>query len=210
MIQRNGRTQFNLHAEGNSMLTEAERDIRLDSVPTGATDAQALAARSLIGTRRDVRGSATVNRQILGDVSATLNTELEHSEGRSLIGLGDTSLIALDRNTSSNSAHAGVTLNWDKSQWRYNVTSNADWDRSVTGTDRDNPAFPHDRARETTTSGDITATGNGTLFKLPARQRRGDLPGRRKHRWSRQREPAAGRGNIRLARADDRHGLGQS
>jgi hypothetical protein len=76
--------------------------------------------------------------------------------------------VALDRNTKSDSAHAGVTLNWDKSQWRYNVTGNADWDRSVTGTDRDDPAFPRDRARETTTSGDITATANGTLFKLPA------------------------------------------
>src|SRR6478752_2046337 len=30
MIQRNGRTQFNLHAEGNTMLTEAERNIRLE------------------------------------------------------------------------------------------------------------------------------------------------------------------------------------
>jgi hypothetical protein len=168
MIQSNGRTQFNLHAEGNSMLTEAERDIRLETVPPGATEEQALAARSLIGTRRDVRGSAIINRQILGNVSATLNTELEHSEGHSLIGLGDASLVALDRNTSSDSAHAGVTLNWDKSQWRYNVTGNADWDRSVSGTDRDDPAFPRDRARETTTSGDITATANGTLFKVPA------------------------------------------
>jgi hypothetical protein len=168
MIQRNGRTQFNLHAEGNSMLTEAERDIALESVPPGATEEQALAARSLTGTRRDIRGSATFNRQVLGNVSATLNTELEHSEGRSLIGLGDASLVALDRNTSSDSAHAGATLNWDKSQWRFNVTGNADWDRSVTRTDRDDPAFPHDRARETTTSGDITATANGTLFTVPA------------------------------------------
>ncbi|HKC02224.1 MAG TPA: TonB-dependent receptor plug domain-containing protein [Sphingomicrobium sp.] len=168
MIQRNGRTQVNLHAEGNSMLTEAERDIRLRDGPPDPTDPQELAARSLIGSRRDVRGSAVFNRQILGNVSATLNTELEHSEGHSLIGLGNTSLVALDRNTSSDSAHAGVTLNWDKSQWRFNVTGNADWDRSVTGTDRDNPAFPRDRARETTTSGDVTATANGTLFKVPA------------------------------------------
>ena len=168
MIQRNGRTQFNLHAEGNTMLTEAERDIRLRDGPADPTDAQALAARSLIGSSRDIRGSATVNRQVLGNVSATLNTELEHSQGHSLIGLGDPSLVALDRNTSSDSAHAGVTLNWDKAQWRYNVTGNADWDRSVTGTDRDDPLFPRDRSRETTTSGDITATGNGTLFKLPA------------------------------------------
>src|SRR6185295_3239686 len=74
MIQRNGRTQFNLHAEGNSMLKESERDIDLESLPPGATEEQALSARSLVGTRRDIRGGAIINRQILGNVSATLNT----------------------------------------------------------------------------------------------------------------------------------------
>ena len=62
MIQRNGRTQFNLHAEGNSMLTEAERDILLEPVAARRDRGQALAARSLVGTKRDVRGSATFNR----------------------------------------------------------------------------------------------------------------------------------------------------
>src|SRR5205085_2358211 len=74
MIQRNGRTQFNLHAEGNTMLTEAERNIRLSQDSANSQDL--LAARSLIGTKRDIRGSATFNRQVLGDVAATLNTEL--------------------------------------------------------------------------------------------------------------------------------------
>ena len=167
MIQRNGRTQFNLHAEGNGMLTEDERDIRISAPPPGATVDQALAARSLIGTRRDVRGSATFNRQVFGNVSGTLNTEVEHIEGRSLIGLGDILLEPLARNTSSDSAHAGVTLNWDKAQWHWNVVGNADWDRDLTRTERDD-AFPNDRARETRTSGDLTATANGSLFKLPA------------------------------------------
>ena len=35
MIQRNGRTQFNLHAEGNSLLTESERNIDLNGTSTG-------------------------------------------------------------------------------------------------------------------------------------------------------------------------------
>jgi len=167
MIQRNGRTQFNLHAEGNGILTEDERDILLESVPPGATEAQALAARSLVGRRRDVRGSATFNRQVFGNVSGTLNTELEHIEGRSLIGLGDAVLEPLGRKTSSDSAHAGVTLNWDKANWHWNVVGNADWDRDLTRTERDD-AFPNDRARETRTGGDLTGTANGTLFKLPA------------------------------------------
>lgn len=166
MILRNGRTQFNLHAEGNSMLTEDERNIILsEPSPTGV---DALAARSLLGRKRDVRGSAVVNRTVLGNVAATLNAEVEHNEGRSLIGLGDTLLVPLARESDSNSAHLGTTLNWEKAKWHWNVTGNADWQRDVTGTDRDNSDFPGDRARETTTSGDLTATANGTLFKLPA------------------------------------------
>jgi hypothetical protein len=164
MIGRNGRTQFNLHAEGNTMLTEAERNIR----PSEGEPTDELAARSLVGRKADVRGSAIFNRQIFGDVAATLNTELEHIEGRSLIGLGATSLEALGRNTDSDTAHAGLTLNWDKAEWHWNVTSNADWERDITRSDRDNAQFPLDRSRETTTSADITATANGTLFKVPA------------------------------------------
>ncbi|HET7575303.1 MAG TPA: TonB-dependent receptor [Sphingomicrobium sp.] len=168
MIQRNGRTQFNLHVEGNSLLSEAERDIVLDqSSPTG-DEQDALRARSLIGTKRDVRGSAIVNRTIFGDVGATLNAELEHNEGRSLIGLGDILLEPLARNSDTNSAHLGTTLNGNKGGWNWNVTGNADWERSLTGTDRDDAQFPHDHARETTRSGDLTATANGNLFKLPA------------------------------------------
>ena len=83
-------------------------------MPDGATSDQALAARSLIGTKRDVRGAVTVNRKILGDVSATVNGELEHNEGRSLIGLGETLLAPLARNTTADSAHLGTTLNGDR------------------------------------------------------------------------------------------------
>ena len=167
MIGTAGRTTFNLHAEGNSALTENERDILLDGPPPGGTVADALSARSLVPSRRDVRGSATLNRTILGDVSATLNTELEHSEGRSLIGLGQ-DLLVLNRDSKTDSAHAGIALNGDKKGWRWTLTGNADLDRSVTGTDRDDLVFPHDRDRETTTSGDLTATANGKLFALPA------------------------------------------
>jgi hypothetical protein len=164
MIQKNGRTQVNLHAEGNTMLTEAERNIRLEE---GQSPDQ-LSARSLVGNKADFRGSVVVNRQVLGDVSATLNTEVEHVEGRSLIGLGRDTLQVLGRHTNSDTAHAGLTLNWDKAKWHWNVTGNADWEQGTTKTERDVAAFPLDRAKETTTSGDLTATTNGTLFKLPA------------------------------------------
>src|SRR6478752_8866241 len=165
MLGTNGRTTFNLHAEGNNMLTEDERDILLESTPPGVTDDQVLSARSLTGSRRDIRGSATFNRTIFGDVSGTLNTELEHVEGHSLIGL-DSTAVALGRRTSADTAHAGIALNGTKSEWRWSLTGNADLERDITRTDRD--MSPTDRDRSTTASGDLKATANGTLFKLPA------------------------------------------
>ena len=164
LIQRNGRTTLNLHAEGNSMLTEAERNI-----PLNGTTEQALAARSLVGTKRDIRGSATFNRQIFGDVSATLNTELEHNEGRSFIGLNSSLLKPLERNTTTDTAHAGIVLNGTtRSQWHWTVTGTADLGKTLTHTDHDSLSFPRDRASATTQSADVKGTANGNLFKLPA------------------------------------------
>ena len=169
LVQKAGRTTLNLHASANSLLTEAERNISLDPTQITGTPQQELAARSLVSRNRDVRGSATFNRTVFGNVSGTLNTELEHSEGLSLIGLNPSLLEPLARNTDANSAHLGGVLNGTtKSQWRWTVTSNADLDSNSTRSDRDSASFPIDRARSTTASGDIKGTANGKLFKLPA------------------------------------------
>ncbi|HEY7006994.1 MAG TPA: TonB-dependent receptor [Sphingomicrobium sp.] len=168
-VEKNGRTTLNAHVEGNGMLTESERDIILDETPpVGATTADQLAARSLLGSKRDIRAGGVFNRTVFGDVSGTLNTEVEHTDGRALIGLGDTLLEALARNTSSDTAHAGLSLNGVKSAWHWTLTSNADLDRSITSTETDDPDLSNDRARETTASGDVKATANGNLFSLPA------------------------------------------
>jgi hypothetical protein len=168
MIQKSGRTQFNLHAEGNGMLKEDARNIILSDLSPSTDPAAAAAARSLLGTKRDVRGSATVNRQLFGDVSGTFNAELEHNEGRSLIGLGDILLTPLARRTRTDTAHAGMVLNGTKANWRWTLTGNGDLERDVTRTERDNADFPSDRAREISRSGDLKLTANGKLFALPA------------------------------------------
>ncbi len=168
-VERNGRTTLNAHAEGNGMLTEAERNIiPTETPPAGVTTNDLLDARSLLPTKRDIRASGVFNREVFGDVSGTLNAEVEHTDGRALIGLGDTLLTALARDTSTDTAHAGVTLNGTKSNWHWTVTSNADLSRDITSTERDEPGAPRDRARETTASGDVRATANGNLFTLPA------------------------------------------
>ena len=178
MIDRNSRTTVNLRAEGNSALSEDERDILLQPV-TGNPDLDPRTGRTLVGSRRLVRGTATHNRQLFGDVSATFNAELEHSEGRSLVGfpsLEDGTAILADpdarvRDTSSDSAHAGVALNGDKGRWRWSLTGNADLVRNLTTTDPNDAlgaGLSDDRSRSTRTSGDLDATANGPLFKLPA------------------------------------------
>ena len=167
MIEKNGRTTFNLHAEGNSLLTENERNIILqETPPAGATTDEELAARSLLPSKRDLRASGTFNRQVLGDVSATLNTELEHTDSRALIGLGRDATRAARAQHQFEHRPRGLTLNGTKSNWRWTLTSNADLDHTITSTGQDQG--PNGRASETTASGDVKATANGNLFRLPA------------------------------------------
>jgi hypothetical protein len=169
LVQKNGRTTINLHAEGNSLLTEAERNILLQPAPTVGTVEQNLAARSLVGSKRDVRGAVTFNRQVFGNDSGTINAELEHQDGRSLFGLNPSLLDPLARTTSNDTAHLGAVLNGQtKSQWRWTVTGNGDLAHSLTHSDRTDVASARDRASETTASADLKATANGNLFKLPA------------------------------------------
>jgi hypothetical protein len=170
LVQKTGRTTLNLHASHNNLLTEADRiDQLTKSPPPGAIIETAPGARSLVGSNTDVRGSATINRTVFGNVSGTVNTELEHSEGRSLLGLNPSLLEPLARTTNANSAHLGGVLNGTtKSQWHWTVTSNADLDVNRTRSDRDDASFPTDRTRSTTTSADLKGTANGKLFKLPA------------------------------------------
>jgi hypothetical protein len=170
LVQRAGRTTLNLHASHNNLLTEADRIDQLTrSPPPGSVIETAPYARSLVGRNTDVRGSATINRTVFGNVAGTVNTELEHSEGRSLLGLNSSLLEPLARTTNADSAHLGGVLNGTtKSQWHWTVTSNADLDVSRTRSDRDDPSFPTDRTRSTTASGDLKATANGRLFTLPA------------------------------------------
>ena len=137
-VEKNGRTTLNAHAEGNSILTENERNILLsEDQPQDPTTYEQLAARSLLPSKRDIRAGSVFNRTVFGDVSGTLNTELEHTDGHALIGLGDTLIEALSRKTSSDTAHAGVTLNGVKSDWHWTLTSNADLARNITSTERD-------------------------------------------------------------------------
>ena len=164
MIGKDSRTSLNLDIEANSGLTEAERDILLeDSSEDSEPDPRD--ARTLLGSGRQITATVTHNRQI-GTVGATVNAEVERNQGRSLVGLGESLLEPLARDTTRESAHAGMALNGNVGDWRWSVTGNADAARNVTETDLD--VASRDRAVSSTLSGDIDAVANGNLFRLPA------------------------------------------
>ena len=169
MIGDNGRTTLNAHVEGSSALTESERLIAFD--PTaGSADPREF--RTLIGSRRLGRVGGTVNRTLFGDVSSTLDGQIEASEGRSLLG---PSLIdvgePLRRDTDSLSGRLGVALNGQKDKWRWSLTGAYDIARAVTLTDREDPALltgSQDRARSLNQTAGADLVANGPLAELPA------------------------------------------
>lgn len=167
LVGNNGRTSFNLHAEGNGILTESERDVSLQQPPDTSNATDDRSARSLIASKRDVRGAATFNRHLFGHLYGTLNTEVEHNEGESLFGLSDVDASVLRRHTSDDTAHAGMVLNWG-TKWQWSSTANADYDHNVTRSDDRFTSGAIDRAESTTESGNADLTAHGNLLKLPA------------------------------------------
>ena len=88
LIIRDGqRTSLNFHVEGNNPLYENERDLVLQPIAPDTDAVDPRPFRTLVGARQDVRLSGTVNRTILGDVSATLNGEVERETSRSRFGV---------------------------------------------------------------------------------------------------------------------------
>lgn len=160
-INRDRRTTINLHAEANGAIDEDERGIDIAPLAPGEIDERGF--RSLVGERRLVRGSVTATRTVLGNVGATVNAELEHSEGKSGLGFDTGPLL---RDTSNDSAHVGLTFNGTKGRWRWSAIGNADVSRATSDSDRSSAIT--DTARSTTLSGGIDTTASGPLFKLPA------------------------------------------
>jgi hypothetical protein len=143
------RTSVNLHAEGNSALFEDERDIVLQPVPSKPEAVDPRPFRTLVGSGDTLRLTATHNRTILGDVSATANAEAERTDGKSRIGVptgtldeGGTEILRafpeegpLTRNSKSEALRAGSALNWQEGKWHLSSTGNAEYSHSLTRTD---------------------------------------------------------------------------
>jgi hypothetical protein len=179
VIAEDTRTSLNFHAEGNSRLDEKERDILLEPVApeTDAVDPRPF--RSLVGSRQEFRLSGTHNRTILGDVSASINGEVERETGTSHIGVpsGDLDLDdddvpdlvrafpgdPLARDSKTEAVRLGGALNSQQGKWRWSSTANAEFSRSTGRTDR---GFDLGDIQDRLDAGDPTVDPLGDLGPL--------------------------------------------
>lgn len=178
LISNGRRTSLNLQLSGNSELTEAERDIVLDPIPSLPQLIDPRPFRSLRGSGQDVRLSGTAERAMSETASATLNAELQRTTGQSRFGVptdeldvGATTILrafpadALDRSTVTEAARAGVAINGTRGRWNWSATGNADRTRSVTESDR---GFDLSGVQQRLDAGDPGVDPLGPLGLLPS------------------------------------------
>jgi hypothetical protein len=170
-INDNGRWSLDLEYERQGALLESERDI-LRPAETPGIDLTEF--RTLLPATEQAQINGTINRNILNDVSATLNGSFTATDSRSLFGLPDGTtdddVPALARDTETRSGRIGTVLNGRIAPWRWTLTGSYDRSETTTLTDRDDPVEPRgrDRARSVSSFGTIEAVANGPLFTLPA------------------------------------------
>ncbi|HEX8223112.1 MAG TPA: TonB-dependent receptor [Allosphingosinicella sp.] len=160
-IDRAGRWNIEAEYQHQTPLFESERDIVASG---GLLDERPF--RSLLAESDRLSLGGTINRTVLGDVSATLNGRLEGNRSLSFIGLppagGET---ALTRETDSRTAHVGVALNGNVQPFRWAFTGNLDFGHSEsiieTGAE---PVTSETSTR--LANAELLATG--PLFELPA------------------------------------------
>jgi hypothetical protein len=160
------RATFNLHAGSEDILRGSQRSLveqQYESAGTGATGL-------LIPPELGVRGTATITRELPGEVEATFNAEVAHRNGHLLSGLSEQLPAELRRHTIDDSLHLGATISGDKAQWHWNITSNADAERNRTTTKDLGQDFAPGSAESTHLSANLDATVNGNLFATPGGQ----------------------------------------
>jgi hypothetical protein len=171
-ITRAGRFSLDAEYQRSSALFESERDL-IQLNPDPLFDASQF--RTLLPQTDALSLGGTINRTVLGDVSATGNFRFDLNDSTSFFGVPDDAdpqddPDALRRERRSRTGGVGLALNGDVRPWRWSLTSNYDRARTVTLTDRDVAASarPRDRARTTSDTANAELVANGPVFDLPA------------------------------------------
>jgi hypothetical protein len=164
LLSPNQRTTLNLHAGTDDILRGSQRSLveqQYESTGSGETGL-------LIPPELGLRATATVTRDLPGEIEGTLNVQAGHSNGHLLSGLSEQLPAELRRHTTDDSLHLGGSLVGDSGQWHWSVTENADLDRNKTTTTDLGQAFAPGNAASTRVAASVDGTVNGPLFALPA------------------------------------------
>ena len=160
LVLRDGtRSTVSFDVEPGGELREDERDIILQPIDTVEGEIDPRPFRTLIGRSELYRLNGTHQRPV-GDLSATVNLQLQQTENESLFGpavgtlsvpgdnpfapvpgtdsvvLRDLGLDPLGRKTRSRSAGLAAILNSGPGDWRWSITANGNLSDSETFTDR--------------------------------------------------------------------------
>ena len=160
-VNRSGRSSLDVQFRHSDPLFESERDIVQDE-PIVANLGD---FRSLLSETDQFSLGGTLNRTVLGDVSATLNGTFDANSSRSFLGLREGSVDdGLVRESDSLAGHLGLVLNGDVAPWRWSAIANYDLAETESRTDRDGLG---DRADTLSESASIEGTASGPIVDLP-------------------------------------------
>ncbi|WP_265528090.1 TonB-dependent receptor plug domain-containing protein [Sphingomicrobium marinum] len=159
VLRDNTRTTISFDVEPGGELREDERDIILQPIETVEGTIDPRPFRTLIGRSELYRLNGTHQRPV-GDLSATVNLQLQQTENESLFGpaIGtlevpgdnpfapvpgidgivrrDLGLEPLGRDTTARSAGLSAILNSGPGDWRWSITADGNVSDTVTYTDR--------------------------------------------------------------------------
>ena len=149
LIIRDGRrTSLNVRVEGNTPLYEDERDIALQPVPSRPDPVDPRPFRTLTGARQSVRVSGTANRTVFGDMSGSINGEIERETSKSRFGVPTATLVddgtdilrafpgdPLTREGTTEAVRLGAAINGQRGSWRLSSTANGEISRNTGRTD---------------------------------------------------------------------------
>jgi hypothetical protein len=163
LLSSNQRTTLNLHAGTDDILRGSQRSLveqQYESMGSGETGL-------LIPPELGVRATATMTRELPGEIEGTFNAQAGHSNGHLLSGLSEQLPAELRRHTTDDNLHLGGSLVGDTRQWHWNVTGNGDLDKSKTTTTDLGQLFAPGNAESTRIAAAVDGTINGPLFALP-------------------------------------------
>ncbi|HEX8655805.1 MAG TPA: TonB-dependent receptor, partial [Allosphingosinicella sp.] len=157
-----GRYSLDFEYQHADPLFESERDIvQAVSAPADAGD-----FRTLLAETDQLTLGGTINRNVLGNVSATANGRLEMNWNTRFLGQDPIALRGLTRESDGRTAHLGIILNGNVRPWRWSLTGNYDNVLSTNRTDTGIGNAP-DTARSVSSVGTAELVTSGPLFDLP-------------------------------------------